>query len=158
MSVTQVTEAQVTEAQVSGAQVSGAQLSEPQPVSVAQPSFSPADGVMRRLLRVPATDRRAAGSAERAVRVSIVISAIRCLITYLAVPILIPITAVAGLVATPISIALCVFALVNGVIGVRRMWVAQHRYRWLYAGFMAVVFAVLIVALVLDVSRLAAAL
>ena len=120
-------------------------------------TIPPADRVMRRLLRVSTTDRRAVGSAHRAFRVSIVVSAVRCLITYLAVPILIPIAAVAGLVATPISIALCAFAIVNGVISVRRFWVADHPRRWMYTGFMAVVFAVLVVALVTDIGRLAGA-
>ncbi|MFT4134901.1 hypothetical protein [Microbacterium sp.] len=118
------------------------------------PTTPPADRLMRRLLRVQATDRRAASSAHRAFRVSIVVSAVRCLITYLAVPILIPFTAIAGLVATPLSIALCCFAFVNGVIGVRRFWIADHRHRWMYTWFMAVVFAVLTVALVMDISRL----
>ncbi len=120
------------------------------------PAFSPADRFMRRLLRVSATDARAARGAQRAFRVSIVISAIRCTVSYLAVPILIPFTAIAGLVAAPLSIALCLFAIVNGVISIRRFWIANHRYRWMYTAFMAFVFAVLAVAIVFDVNRLVA--
>lgn len=114
-----------------------------------------ADRFMRRLLRVTATDKRAAGGAHRAFRTSILISAIRCLVSYVAVPVLIPITAVSGLVAAPLSIALSLFALVNGVISVRRFWIANHRHRWMYTWFMVVVFAVLTVALVFDIGRVA---
>ncbi len=120
----------------------------------ANPAAPAADRLMRRLLRVSTTDVRAAAGAHMAFRVSIVVSAVRCLVTYLAVPILIPFTALAGLVAAPLSIALCLFALVNGVIGVRRFWVANHRQRWMYTGFMAIVFVVLAVALAMDVGRL----
>ncbi|MBB4138901.1 hypothetical protein [Microbacterium invictum] len=116
----------------------------------------PADRFMRRLLRVSSTDKRVVGSAHRAFRVAILVSAVRCLITYLAIPILIPIAAVAGLVAAPLSIALCLFAFVNGVISVRRFWIANHRYRWMYTNFMAVVFAVLAVTLVIDIGGLVA--
>lgn len=114
-----------------------------------------ADRFMRRLLRVSSPDKRSVRGAQRAFRVSLVITAIRCLITYLAVPILIPISAIAGLLAAPISISLCLFAFVSGVISVRRFWAANHRNRWMYTGFMAVVFAVLTVALMGDVGRLA---
>ncbi|MFT3796854.1 hypothetical protein [Microbacterium sp.] len=122
-----------------------------------EPTIPRADRFMRALLRVPATDKRAARGAERAFRTAIIVSGIRCLITYLAVPILIPVAAVAGMIATPLSIALCLFAAVNGVIGVRRFWISNHRYRWMYTGFMAVVFVVLAVALVMDIGRLVGA-
>ncbi|MFT4219641.1 MAG: hypothetical protein QM611_03885 [Microbacterium sp.] len=115
----------------------------------------PADRFMRRLLRVSSTDTGKVAGAHRAFRTAIIVSGVRCLISYLLVPILIPITAVAGFVAAPLSLALCLFAIVNGVISVRRFWVSNHRSRWMYTWFMAVVFVVLIVAIVLDVSRLA---
>ncbi|MFT4228890.1 MAG: hypothetical protein QM602_01210 [Microbacterium sp.] len=119
-------------------------------------AIGPADRFMRRLLRVSPADRRDVAGAHRAFRTAIVISGLRCAISYLLVPILIPITAVAGWVAAPLSLALCVFAMVNGVVSVRRFWAANHRSRWMYTAFMAVVFVVLIVAVVLDVGRLAA--
>lgn len=115
--------------------------------------LTPADRFMRRLLRVTEVDKKAAGSAHRAFRTSILISAVRCIVSYVAVPILIPIAAVSGVVAAPISIALSLFAIVNGVISVRRFWIANHRRRWMYTWFMVFVFAVLLVALVFDVNR-----
>lgn len=122
--------------------------------TIGAPAIPPADRFMRRLLRVTDTDRRQADGAHRAFRTSILVSAVRCTISYLLVPILIPLTAVAGLVAAPISLALSLFAVVNGVISVRRFWVSNHRRRWMYTGFMAVVFIVLAVAMVIDVGRL----
>ncbi|ALJ18670.1 hypothetical protein [Microbacterium sp. No. 7] len=118
------------------------------------PTVAPADRFMRRLLGISSTDKKAARGAHRAFRTSIIVSAVRCLISYVAIPILIPITAISGAVVAPLSIALSLFAMVNGVISVRRFWISNHRHRWMYTWFMVVVFAVLIVALVFDINRL----
>ena len=115
---------------------------------------SAADRFMRRLLRVATTDRRVLGDAHRAFRTSLVISAVRCLVTYLVVPVAVPVLSFAGVLAAPIGIALCVFAVVNGVISVRRFWTSDHRMKWLYTWFMAFVFVVLGIALYADIARL----
>lgn len=116
--------------------------------------ISRADQFMRWLLRIPATNRQAARGAHRMFRISVVFTALRCFVTYVAIPLLVPVVSFAGLVAVPISIALCVFALANGVFSVRRFWLADHRSKWAYTGFMAVVFAVLAVSLAVDISAL----
>ena len=112
-----------------------------------------ADRFMRRLLRVPAVNRSSGAGAHRAFRISVVVSAVRCLITYLAVPVLVPVLSLAGWVAAPIGIALCVLAVVNGVVAVRRFWLADHRSRWMYTAFMGVVFAILAVAMYSELQR-----
>lgn len=117
-------------------------------------SHSAADRFMRRLLRVRTTDRRVLRDAHKAFRVSLVISAVRCLITYLVVPIAVPLLSFAGVFAAPIGIALCVVAVVNGVVSVRRFWTSDHRMKWMYTWFMLFVFAVLAVAFYADISRL----
>ncbi|GAA1629083.1 hypothetical protein [Leucobacter chromiireducens] len=117
---------------------------------------SAADRFMRRLLRVseikktPFIDR----DAHRNFRVAIIISGVRCLITYLLIPILVPIVGVAGVLAAPVGIVLCAIAVVNGVISVRRFWVSDHRGKWMYTWFMVFVFAVLAIALVSDITRM----
>ena len=117
-------------------------------------SDRPADRMMRRLLGVHDIDRRAESGAHRAFRVSVVVSAVRCLITYLAIPILIPLLSLSGWVAAPVGIALCVVAVVNGVVSVRRFWASDHPRRWTYTGFMGVVFVILAVAMVSELQRM----
>ncbi len=124
-----------------------------------QPVFrsdAPAERFMRRLLGVRGLEPRPSEEAHRAFRISVVVSGIRCLITYLLVPVLVPVLSLAGWVAAPVGIALCTYAVVNGVISMRRFWGSDHPHRWLYTGFMAVVFVVLALALVSDLSRLGA--
>ncbi|GAB3814959.1 hypothetical protein GCM10028820_11570 [Tessaracoccus terricola] len=123
-------------------------------VSATAETRSAADRFMRRLLRVSTTDKKVVGDAHKAFRTSLVISAIRCLITYLVVPIAVPLLSFAGVFAAPIGIALCIVAVVNGVHSVRRFWISDHRMKWLYTWFMAVVFLVLGVALHADINRL----
>src|SRR5690606_35652757 len=85
---------------------------------------------------------------------SVMISAVRCLITYVLVPILVPILSLSGWVAAPVGMALCVLAVVNGVVSVRRFWRSDHPKRWMYTAFIGVVFVILAIALVSDLSRL----
>lgn len=124
--------------------------------SVARPvRDGAADRLMRRLLRITTVDSKAGRGAHRAFRLALVISGVRCLITYLVIPIGVPMLSFIGVVAAPIGIVLCVYAIVNGVISVRRFWAADYRGKWMYTWFIAVVFIVLAFALVSDISYLA---
>jgi hypothetical protein len=119
-------------------------------VALAPPSTRPpADRTMRRLLRVP--DRRPAvseDSAHRLFSVSIVLSALRCLLTYIILPILTPLLGAATSVGPEIGIPLAVVALVFDVRGIRRFWLADHRWRWQMTGIYTVVMAFVIALLV----------
>lgn len=108
---------------------------------------------MRRLLGVRHIDSGAGSGAHRAFRVSVAVSAVRCLITYLAIPILVPLLSLSGWVAAPVGIALCVVAVVNGVVSLRRFWASDHAKRWTYTGFMGIVFVILAVAMVSEFHR-----
>ena len=112
------------------------------------------DRFMRRLFGVRAPGGDTGEGAHRAFRVSVVVSAVRCIVTYVLVPVLVPLLALSGWVAAPIGIALCVFAVVNGVVSLKRFWGSDHPKSWMYTWFMAAVFVVLAFALVSDLSRL----
>ncbi|MBL3682458.1 hypothetical protein D3229_08960 [Leucobacter aridicollis] len=111
---------------------------------------------MRRLLRVEGAKKTPFinRDAHRNFRVALIISGVRCLITYLLIPILVPILGVAGVLAAPIGIALCVVAAVNGVVSVRRFWISDHRGKWMYTWFIVIVFVILTIAMVSDIARI----
>jgi hypothetical protein len=121
-------------------------------------SNGPADRWMRRVLSVDEVDLRSGAGAHRTFRVSVVVSAVRCVVTYVAVPVLLPLLSLSGWVAAPIGLALCVVAAVSGVISLRRFWRADHAHRWTYTAFIAVVMAILTVATVTELDRIGAAL
>lgn len=127
--------------------------------SVVVPDFRSnrvADRAMRRLFGItsPAQRTGSTARAHRAFRLSVAASGVRCLITYLLLPILVPMLSLAGWVAAPIGMALCVLAVINGVVSVRRFWRADHSRRWMYTAFIGVVFVILAMALISDVQRL----
>ena len=114
-----------------------------------------ADRLVRRLLRIEgAAEPGVILGAQRAMRSSILVSAIRCTITYLLVPILTPIVGVLDLVAAPLSIGLCAVAFVMSTRSLRRFWRADHSKRWHYTALVGVVWAFLVVAVVRDVGQL----
>lgn len=115
-----------------------------------------ADRFVRRVLGIRGLDHAhgSSESAHRAFRVSVAVSAVRCLITYVLIPVLVPLLSLSGWVAAPIGIALCVVAVVNGIISVRRFWLSDHPQRWMYTSFIGVVFVILAVALISDLNRL----
>lgn len=119
-------------------------------------SDGPADRWMRRALGVTRVDLRSSAGAQHTFRISVVVSAVRCIVTYVAVPVLAPLLSLSGWVAAPIGLALCVVAAVTGVMSLRRFWRADHRHRWTYTAFITVVFVILTVATVTELNRIGA--
>lgn len=116
---------------------------------------SAADRAMRSLLRIEGdAEPGAILGAQRAMTNSILVSAIRCTITYLLVPILTPIVGVLDLVAAPLSLVLCAVAFVMSSRSLRRFWRADHSKRWHYTALVLVVWTFLVVAVVRDVGQL----
>lgn len=116
---------------------------------------SPSDRLMRRLLRVSGDPvKGAVFDARNQLRRSIIISGVRCIITYLLVPLVVPLLALAGTVAAPVSIALSVTALVMSHNSLRRFWLADHRYRWHYTGFIGAMWILLLVGIATDIASL----
>jgi len=120
--------------------------------------LSRADRFMYRMLRIrpeqiDKIDMEAIAGAHRAFRWAIVVSAVRCTISYVIIPILIPVLSVMGSLAAPITIALCVVALVNGWLGVRRFWVTDHRGKWGYTWFMALIYVISIVTIIHEIVK-----
>lgn len=114
-----------------------------------------AERFIRKLLRVgDVVDKQAILGARRSTTTALAISGIRCTITYLLIPILAPLIGLFETVGAPLSIALSAVAVVMGMSGVRRFWIADHRARWAYTGFIGVVLVLLGVGIVVDVSTI----
>jgi hypothetical protein len=113
------------------------------------------DRFMRRWLRVGGVvNKNAILGARRSTTAAIVVSGIRCIITYLLIPVLAPVIGISDAASAPVTIALSVFAIAMGVTGVRRFWMADHRARWAYTIFIAVVVVLLAVGIVLDLASI----
>jgi len=116
---------------------------------------TPADRFMRRLLRVEGPPQRGAiFGARDALSRSLLVSAVRCILTYLVIPVAVPAVGFLDVLAAPVSIALCALAAALSVRSVRRFFLAGHPKRWAYTAFAAVVEVFLAVALVSDLATL----
>ncbi len=111
---------------------------------------------MRRLLRIPDGPAKVGDeAAHRLFSVSILLSALRCLLTYVALPILSPLLGAATGVGPYIGIPLAVVALVFDVMGIRRFWLADHRWKWSVSLIYLLVMGFVTALLVLEVLKLA---
>ena len=120
-----------------------------------QVQFSPADRRMRAILRVgDQVDPGALLGAQKAMSKSLAVSAIRCTITYLLIPLLGSTIGLLDVFSAPLSIALCLFAGFMSIRSMRRFWIANHPKRWAYTAFASVVLVALTVGITVDVVRL----
>ena len=117
---------------------------------------SRADTAMRRLLFVPPGPSTVGEDAvHRMFSFSIVLSALRCLLSYIVFPILTPALGLATGVGPIIGIPIAVLALVFDVIGIRRFWVNDHQWRWAMTAIYAAVMILVSSLLVGDIVHLA---
>jgi len=113
------------------------------------------DRFMRRMLRVPEERSPIPESdTHRIFGVSILLSATRCLLSYIVLPFVLPAIGLARGVSPFIGIPIGVLALTFDYLGVRRFWLADHHQRWLFSAIYAAVGAMVLTLLVVDIVDL----
>jgi hypothetical protein len=117
--------------------------------------FSPAERAVRRALWIPdAAERSSAGDVHSAFSRSMVVSALRCVLTYIILPFVAPLVGVIQGVGPVVGLALGSVAVAFNVASMRRFFVAEHRWRWAYAAIGGAVICLLAVLMAHDLSRL----
>ena len=127
----------------------------PPDLAIAVPQRSPADRVMRRLLRLPVD--APAGTAEgarKAFQTSILVATVRCLLMYIVFPFVLPAIGLASDVGPAIGLAISAAAIVCIVMSMRRFWRADHPMRWWYGALGGTVLCLLVVLIVVDIGTL----
>ena len=116
---------------------------------------SRADVMMRRLLQIR---ERPAGvttaSAYSAFQKSMMISALRCTLTYVILPFVLPAVGFAKGVGPVIGITIGVAAMVCDVFAIRRFFAVDHRWRWHFTAIVLCVMSLLTILLVRDIVNL----
>ena len=111
---------------------------------------------MRRVLRLPLDGPRPSrGDAQQAFSRSGWISASRCLLTYIVLPILGPIVGFSGRVGPVLGLAVGIVSMVAIVASIRRFFAADHRWRWRYTAIGGSILCLLAVQAIIDISDLA---
>ena len=110
---------------------------------------------MRRVLGVDdAAPRRSRSELHQAFSRSILVSATRCLLTYVLLPFVAPALGFAAGVGPWIGLPLATVAIVSNVVTMRRFWAADHRWRWAYTVVGASVIVLLSILMAGDVADL----
>lgn len=116
---------------------------------------SVADRVVRRILRIgeprPHVD---APKAERAFRRSMAISAVRCTLTYLVFPFVLPAFGLVANTGVLIGLIIGTLAIVCDVFAIRRFFTVDHKWRWHFSAIALTVVSLLAILLVQDVIHL----
>lgn len=120
------------------------------------PERSSADLTMRRLLGVTEGQRRPREEeVHRLFSASILVSALRCLLSYVVFPIAAPAIGAAGGVGPAIGIPIALVALYFDARGIRRFWLADHRYRWPITALYLCVMVLVTILLAENIAQLA---
>ncbi len=82
---------------------------------------------------------------------SIFLSALRCLLSYVVLPVVLPLIGVAKGVGPAIGIPVGILALTFDYLGMRRFWLADHRQRWAFTALYAVIGTMVAALLVIDI-------
>ena len=108
---------------------------------------------MRRLLRLPrgADDGQ---TAEKVFSASILVSTVRCLLTYVLLPLLKPVIDLSGGVGPVLGLGIGAVSAAAIVFSMRRFWAASHRWRWAYTVVGGGILLLLAVQAVGDVAAL----
>lgn len=116
---------------------------------------APADVVMRRLLRIPEDGARTSVAAARsAFTTSLAFTTVRCLLTYIVLPVLGPVLGLTGTVGPLLGLAVGAVSAVAIVVSMRRFWGADHRMRWGYTAIGGAILVLLVVQAAGDVVDL----
>ena len=93
-------------------------------------------------------------ASARSLRFSILISAIRCTLTYVILPFVTPFIGLAPGVGPAVGIPIAVVALWANIASIRRHWTSGHRWKWPVSVLNAGIIVLLVILLVLDVGQL----
>lgn len=93
-------------------------------------------------------------AARRAFSTSMLVSAFRCLLTYVVLPFVAPALGVAADVGPGLGIAIGLVAIGSNVLTIRRFHRADHRWRWGYTAIAVSVIGLLVVLMVEDIASM----
>ena len=95
-----------------------------------------------------------ADPATKAFSVSILISGIRCVLTYVIFPWVLPVLGFAGGVGPAVGLVVGTIAIGFNIASIRRFWVADHRWKWPITVLNSSVIVLLLILLGLDLAEL----
>jgi hypothetical protein len=113
------------------------------------------DCLVRRVLAIPdGPPRLSAVQAQRSFSFAMVLSGLRCLFSYVLVPVVLPVLGLATGAAPYIGVPVALLALVFDVRGIRRYWLANSSHRWAMTWIYLAVIVLVLFLFVHDLLKL----
>ena len=103
---------------------------------------------------VPDAPQRQDAALYRTFNRSVVVSGLRCVLTYLLLPYVTPLIGLSGGVGPVLGLTLGVVAIAANVFTIRRFWQARHRWRWLVTAVSTAAIALLVLMAGRDLAVL----
>jgi hypothetical protein len=119
--------------------------------------ISTADKCVCKLLAIKSVKKQSRTEEDKAQKIfsiSIVISGLRCLLSYVIFPFILPIIGFAGSFTPYIGLIIGIVALIFDVIGMRRFFVAQHKMRWMISVIYLGVMTLVVILIALDLTKI----
>ena len=101
-----------------------------------------------------AQDNASPAAAERVFSKSVVISGVRCLLTYIVFPFIAPLIGITSNTGAVIGVLIGVVAIVFNVMSIRRLFAADHPYKWWASAMNMAVIVLLVVLFIVDSQQL----
>lgn len=95
-----------------------------------------------------------ADAPERVFSQSILISGIRCTLSYVVFPFIAPIVGIASGIGSTIGLIIGTIAIVANVMSIRRFWRADHKWKVPVSALNAGIIVLLLILLAVDANRL----
>jgi hypothetical protein len=92
--------------------------------------------------------------ARSAFGTSMLISAIRCTLTYVVLPLLGPVLGLTGSVGPVVGLVIGAVSMVAIAFSIRRFWAIDSRFKWGYTIVGSAVFGLLVVQAIIDIADL----
>ena len=93
-------------------------------------------------------------SASKTFSTSMVISGIRCTLSYVVFPWLLPLLGVAGGITAGLGLPIGLVAIFFNVWSIHRFWKSNHNLKWIVAGINVSVIILLLILVTIDISEL----
>ncbi len=92
--------------------------------------------------------------AERTFSISLLVSAVRCTLTYVLIPWVFPLIGVASGVGPVVGVVIGSAAIVANAVSIRRFHRADHRWKWPMTAINGGIMVLLVILVVVDGSNL----
>ena len=91
---------------------------------------------------------------ERLFSQSILISGIRCMLTYVVFPFIFPIVGITSGIGSTIGLIIGTIAIVANIFSIRRFHKADHKYKWPVSALNAGIIVLLVILVAFDANNL----